>query len=204
MTYHHAQWVDIGSMVDATEDSAELDKDGEPEIRLVPPSKSVRRSRTGATVVSVVLGTVALISYGQLRNSGRETHAAEVAQQVRSIERSVVFDAIAQFRTAQRAGDKVDVCVHAGLVTASLIQAKESLALSKWKPIEAFYCARAGLAVDGAMEGAGTPCTVPQRGRDEGVCMTAASCGEGFSSHPGRCPGPSTIRCCVPDGSITF
>lgn len=80
---------------------------------------------------------------------GLEDAAANVAPLTggfeRSINRKVADDAIEQYEIAKRSGSKMDACVHAGLVSAAMIQAKDEPGFQKWKAVEKADCRRAGV-----------------------------------------------------------
>ena len=60
------------------------------------------------------------------------------------IKQQVAEDAVKQYEIAKRSGSAMDACVHAGLVAAAYIQAKDEANYQKWKQIEAEDCRRAG------------------------------------------------------------
>lgn len=62
------------------------------------------------------------------------------------IHKQVAEDAVSQYNIAKSSGgDKIDICVQAGLVSAAYLQAQDSLNYSKWKAIEKNDCLAAGL-----------------------------------------------------------
>lgn len=62
-----------------------------------------------------------------------------------SIYRSVAADAEQQYYMTKRSGTLIDVCVHAGIVASSYLQAKDESSYRIWKQTENIDCARAGL-----------------------------------------------------------
>ena len=66
-------------------------------------------------------------------------------RQMASIEAQVAQDSVAQYNIAKQQGDKMQICVQAGLVSASFLQAKDQANYNKWKSIEKTDCAAAGL-----------------------------------------------------------
>lgn len=71
---------------------------------------------------------------------------AQAAQsQVDSISVQVAKDAEAQYEIAKRQGDKMQICVQAGMVSAAHLQAKDEANYSKWKDIQDVDCQAAGL-----------------------------------------------------------
>ena len=61
------------------------------------------------------------------------------------IENKVADDAVDQYNIAKRQGDKIQVCVQAGLVSAAYLQAKDEPNYKKWKAIEKQDCKVAGM-----------------------------------------------------------
>ena len=56
------------------------------------------------------------------------------------VEKKVANDAIEQYNVARRVGDKTQVCVHAGLVAAAFLQAKDENKYREWHEIEQRDC----------------------------------------------------------------
>lgn len=65
--------------------------------------------------------------------------------QMDDINKQVVKDAEEQYRIASESGSPIDKCVHAGLVSAAYIQAKDQDGYRGAKVIENLDCANAGL-----------------------------------------------------------
>jgi hypothetical protein len=61
------------------------------------------------------------------------------------IENKVADDAVKEYEIAKRSGTKMDVCVHASLVAAAYLQAKDEAKYREWKATEKADCAVAGL-----------------------------------------------------------
>lgn len=61
------------------------------------------------------------------------------------IYKQVVDDAIAQYNMVKRQGSAIDVCVHAGLVSAAYLQAKDEPHYASWKQTERADCEAAGM-----------------------------------------------------------
>lgn len=62
-----------------------------------------------------------------------------------ALEESVAKDSVDQYEIAKRSGKAIDICVHAGLVSAAYLQAKNEPEYKKWKAIETADCERAGM-----------------------------------------------------------
>jgi hypothetical protein len=60
-------------------------------------------------------------------------------------EMKVADDVVKQYEITKRSGTKIDVCVHAGLVSAAYLQAKDEDRYRQWKQIEKADCAAAGM-----------------------------------------------------------
>ena len=69
----------------------------------------------------------------------------QVASDMQEIHWQVVNDSIRQYEIAARNGSAMDACVQAGMVVASLLQAKAEEPYIKWKKVEETQCKRAGL-----------------------------------------------------------
>ncbi len=70
-----------------------------------------------------------------------------VAGQQSSIEQQVVVDAMKQMNTAiEGRVDPIQVCVYAQMVTAAIIQAKDSAKLAQFQPTQERLCDQAGLS----------------------------------------------------------
>lgn len=61
------------------------------------------------------------------------------------VNKKVTSDAEKEYEIAKRQGDKMQICVQAGFVAASYLQAHDEEAYNKWKLTEAIDCANAGL-----------------------------------------------------------
>ena len=65
-------------------------------------------------------------------------------QGMTKVTNKVASDVVKQYEIAKRNGNRVDVCVHAGLVKAAYLQAKDEPNFQKWTAIEASDCAYLG------------------------------------------------------------
>ena len=68
-----------------------------------------------------------------------------VDHDMQKIEQQVAQDAIEQYEIAKRSGKPIDAYVHASLVAAAFLQAKDEANYQKWKSIEEREAARAGM-----------------------------------------------------------
>lgn len=95
---------------------------------------------------NIIVGTLSLIVFigvgWYFVGGGLET---QTAKNMDDIYQKVASDAVEQYRIAERQGDKIQICVQAGLVSASYLQAKDESSYRNWKDIEDMACKRAGL-----------------------------------------------------------
>jgi hypothetical protein len=92
-------------------------------------------------ILSIVL-LVGLVWY--FAGGGLESHAAS---EMNNIENQVALDAEKQYDIAKRSGNAIDTYVHAGLVAAAYLQAKDEANYSKWKEIEKHDAKAAGMTL---------------------------------------------------------
>ena len=64
---------------------------------------------------------------------------------MQSIHEEVAQDLVKQYNIAKRQGDKMQICVQAGLVSAAYLQAKDEAKYRKWKATEKSDCRAAGV-----------------------------------------------------------
>lgn len=64
---------------------------------------------------------------------------------IADIHNQVAEDAVAQYEMVERHGSVIEKCVHAGLVSAAYLQAKDEEKYRFWKVIEDLACATAGM-----------------------------------------------------------
>lgn len=101
-----------------------------------------------------ILGGIFVALYGVYYvTAGREDRAqreqnvqAAVNTEMNRITNQVANDAVSQYHIAKRQGDKMQVCVQAGMVSAAYLQAKDEANYTAWKDTEKADCAAAGLA----------------------------------------------------------
>ncbi len=61
------------------------------------------------------------------------------------IYKKVSADAVEQYNIANRQGDKIQICVQAGLVSAAYLQEKNESSYQNWKAIQKIDCQKAGI-----------------------------------------------------------
>ena len=68
---------------------------------------------------------------------------AKIAE--KDIHTEVTNGAVEEYNLAKKHGDKIDICVRAGLVAESYLQGKDEANYAKWRDTERADCKRAGL-----------------------------------------------------------
>lgn len=94
----------------------------------------------GSTVLVVLLGVGAWIWWMAGSPAGSSANPV-----MRSVHHQLQQDAEKQYGIVSRGGDKIALCVQAGLVAASYLQANDEAGYRKWQAIEKADCARAGI-----------------------------------------------------------
>ena len=69
----------------------------------------------------------------------------QTEKSMQQIEKQVANDAVEQYEIAKRSGSAMDAYVHAGLVAAAYLQAKDEANYKKWREIEKEEAVRAGV-----------------------------------------------------------
>lgn len=69
----------------------------------------------------------------------------QAAKQMQTIENQVAADAVRQYEIAKNSGNAMDAYVHAGMVAAAYLQAKDEPNYKKWKDIEKQEAKNAGM-----------------------------------------------------------
>jgi len=108
------------------------------------PSKP---SLTQNADLNPIIGAIATLifaagSFWFLFGGGLEQQTENTLQNIRE---QVADDLVEQYEIAKRSGDAMDACVHAGIVAAAFLQAKDERNYQKWKEIEKRERQRAGL-----------------------------------------------------------
>ena len=113
----------------------------------------MNQSEISKAVGAVIgLGVLAFWAYWQF-GGGFEKEVQVQQQQIRveaakemgRIEKQVASDSEKQYKIAKKNGTPIDACVHAGMVAAAHLQAKNEPAYKKWKGIEKTDCEIAGV-----------------------------------------------------------
>jgi hypothetical protein len=61
------------------------------------------------------------------------------------VEDTVAAEAVTSYELAKKAGDKIELCVRAGIVAAAYSQAKNEPKYLEWKKVEQADCAAVGM-----------------------------------------------------------
>lgn len=95
---------------------------------------------------SVAKGVISLLILGGgawfLFGGGLEQQAGTSMDR---IEDQVAADSVRQYNLSRQGGDPIEVCVYAGLVSASYLQAEDQPNYLKWKDVEKADCKNAGM-----------------------------------------------------------
>lgn len=93
-------------------------------------------------IIMVIIGL--LIAWAFISSMGNKptTSAVSTEQQIYD---TVANDAVEQYQIAARQGDKMQICVQAGFVSAAYLQAKDEANYNEWKKIEKVRCETAGI-----------------------------------------------------------
>lgn len=111
------------------------------EAKTCPHCGVTPRNKTNA-LSAIIGGVIAVGLIWFFVGGGLER---QVAKDMRQIEAQVADDMVQQYHIAKKSGDPIDVCVHAGMVAASYLQAKDDSSYENWKQIETRDCDRAGI-----------------------------------------------------------
>jgi len=106
-----------------------------PQCGVVPKNKS--------NTLSTILGGIAAVFAIWFYFGGGVQQQA--AKDMRDIERQVADDSVKQYEIAKTSGSAVDRCVHAGMVAAAYLQAKDDANYKIWKHTESLDCDAAGV-----------------------------------------------------------
>jgi len=115
-----------------------------PSIATCPYCKAsnskLKPSRSSAPIyisLAIFVGMLWFFAGGGLQKmAGRD---------LQKIQNQVAGDAVQQYEIAERQGNPMQMCVQAGLVSASYLQAKDETNYQLWKTIEGNDCRRAGV-----------------------------------------------------------
>jgi len=89
--------------------------------------------------IATILLSLFIIAVASWWYSGRGINATSDSM-LNDIKDKVATDAVDQYNIAVRQGDKIQICVQAGLVSAAYLQAKNESKYIDWKDIETARC----------------------------------------------------------------
>ncbi len=90
----------------------------------------------------LIISCALLITACDAMEKAQDRH---VEKTMDKIHKQVADDTIEQYNIAKRGGDKMQTCVHAGMVAAAYLQAKDETNYNKWLTTEKSDCEAAGL-----------------------------------------------------------
>ena len=93
----------------------------------------------------IITTLLVFISCQKIKDTAKEFFSNSVQKEMDSIYRQVINDSIEQLEIAIKGGDKIDICVQAGMVSASYLQAKDEEGYLRAKKLEKKVCRSAGL-----------------------------------------------------------
>ena len=111
------------------------------EAKTCPKCGATPKSKTNAIKALIGIGVAAYIIWF-FYGGGWE---AETQKNLDQVNKSVAADAVQQYQIAKNNGNPVDICVAAGLVAATFLNAKDESNYSIWKSIESTDCKAAGV-----------------------------------------------------------
>lgn len=103
-------------------------------MKPTPGATGAKTASTGATSVSP-----------DNRSFSQVATDSIVDPQMNAITDKVARDSVAQYELTQKGGDKVEICVRAGMVAAAYNQAKDEANYLLWKQKERNDCSDAGM-----------------------------------------------------------
>jgi hypothetical protein len=119
----------------------------QPGIPASVPVASARKAKAKPDRWKVALAIVVFLLFGwpmltRLTMSNIEEQSKEFVDHINN---QVAEDAVKQYEIAERGGNAADTYVHAGIVAAAYLQAKDEANYQKWKQIESAAARKAGM-----------------------------------------------------------
>jgi ribosomal protein L40E len=111
------------------------------EAKTCPQCGVAPKNKTN-TASAIIGGIVAVGFIWFYFGGGLEKQAA---QDMGKIQIQVARDMVDQYNIAKTSGTPIDVCVHAGMVSAAFLQAKDDYNYALWKRTESRDCDAAGM-----------------------------------------------------------
>jgi hypothetical protein len=69
----------------------------------------------------------------------------QAAKEMAKVEQQVAADSVAQYEISKRNGNLIETCVHAGMVAAAYLQAKDEANHKRWLATQSEDCKKAGM-----------------------------------------------------------
>lgn len=104
--------------------------------------KKTSWKRLGKIALITIIGFIGLLF---LISLGDKTNKEATNDFINDIHKQVSADAVDQYNIAKRQGDKIQICVQAGLVSAAYLQEKNEASYNEWKAVEKEDCQKAGI-----------------------------------------------------------
>lgn len=99
--------------------------------------------KTKSNMMQAGLGIVVAVGVGfYFFGGGLEKQAAT---EMANIEQQVATDSVKQYEIVKRGGNLIETCVHAGMVVAAYVQAKDETNHQKWLQTQSADCKKAGV-----------------------------------------------------------
>jgi hypothetical protein len=119
----------------------ECGSDVSSEASTCPKCGATPRSRSNK--LQAIFGVlIAIAVIGFLFGGGVEKQAAIT---MADINKEVAADAVKQYEISKRGGNATETCVHAGMVAAAYLQAKDEANHKAWLQTQATDCKKAGM-----------------------------------------------------------
>lgn len=127
------------AMIQCEECKTEISKSANVCPKCGHPNKKAAHLSAGQIIVVLLLAGIGLWFFA---GGGLEQQAQN---DMKKIQDQVAVDAVAQYNIAKSQGDKIQICVQAGFVSAAYLQAKDEHNYNKWKDIQKEDCSKAGM-----------------------------------------------------------
>lgn len=105
------------------------------EAKTCPQCGVARKNKSNA--ISQIIGGIFVVGVIWVLGGGLEK---QTTNDMRKIEAQVASDAVKQYQITKKSGTPIDICAHAGIVSAAFLQANDDENYATWKRIEAKDC----------------------------------------------------------------
>jgi len=127
------------ALIHCEECKAEISKSANVCPKCGHPNKKAAHLPAGQVIGALFLAGIGIWFFA----GGGLEHQAQ--KDMKKIEDQVAADAVAQYNIAKAQGDKIQICVQAGFVSAAYLQAKDEPNYQTWKNKEKEDCRKAGM-----------------------------------------------------------